>query len=99
MTAVDFLTGPSYEVVIAGKTKISETWQMITALQQSFHPNKVTLLRPEEEDLPAITEIAAFTEKQRSINGQPTAYVCRDYACKAPTNSAEEMLRLLEEMD
>jgi uncharacterized protein YyaL (SSP411 family) len=96
MSAIDFLVGPTFEVVVAGQSHATETQQMLSALQRTYHPNKVILFRPEEESTPGITSVSAFTLKQRSIDGKATAYVCREYACKAPTTNIAEMLRLLD---
>jgi uncharacterized protein YyaL (SSP411 family) len=96
MNAIDFAVGPSYEVVIAGDSKAEDTKSMLLALQQKFVPNKIVLLRPSEQKSPQIVKIAEFTRYQTSQNGKATAYVCLNYACKAPTNDVQEMLKLLK---
>ncbi|MFQ5710009.1 MAG: thioredoxin domain-containing protein, partial [bacterium] len=85
MSALAFAFGPSYEVVIAGKSKSSDTQTMLSALTQPFIPNKVVIFRPSDQDTPAIVQLAPFTENQLSLNGKATAYVCKNYACNAPT--------------
>ena len=97
MIGVDFGLGPTYEVVIAGKTKGADTQAMIKSLRSRFIPNKVVLLRPTEQPNPAITKLAKFTEYQLSRNNRPTAYVCINYSCKEPTNDSETMLNLLKQ--
>jgi hypothetical protein len=97
MNALLFSLGPSYEVVIAGDTGDQQTTEMLHALREPFFPNKVILFRPDEEERPAIVDIAAFTENQRSLDGKPTAYVCKNYACNAPTTDVKGMLELLVE--
>ncbi|MFQ6114663.1 MAG: thioredoxin domain-containing protein [bacterium] len=96
MNAIDFAVGPSYEVVIAGDSKAADTRTMLQALQQRFVPNKIVLLRPTGHAAPPIVKIAKFTRYQTTLNGRATAYVCLNYACKAPTNNVEEMLKLLK---
>ena len=95
MSALDFGLGPSYEVVIAGKSDAKDTEEMLNALTRQFIPNKVVLLRPTEEESPAITRIAEFTKAQLTINGKATAYVCKNYICDLPTNNINKMLELL----
>ncbi len=95
MSAVDFATGPSFEVVIAGDPGREDTKNMLRALHEKFIPNKVVVFRPANEAEPEIVQLAAYTEHQRAINGQATAYVCRNFACKAPTTRVEEMLDAL----
>jgi hypothetical protein len=96
MLAVDFMGGPSYEVVIAGKSGAKDTKAMIGALREHFVPNKVVLFRPTEEESPEIIRLAEYTKYQSSIDGKATAYVCLNYNCKLPTTDSEKMLELLE---
>lgn len=97
MCALDFGVGPSYEVVIAGVPDSEDTQKMIRALTSRFIPNKVLLLRPEGEKVPAITAIAEFTRYQNALDGKATAYVCRNYTCDAPTTDIAAMLKSLEQ--
>jgi len=97
MSALSFAFGTSLEVVIAGNPKGKDTAEMLNALQGEYVPNKVVLLRPAGVDEPPISKIAEFTKMQRSRDGQATAYVCQNYACKTPTTEVAEMLKLLKQ--
>ncbi len=92
LCALDFRIGPSYEVVIAGRPDTPASRAMVHALQRPFMPNKIVIFRPTGEERPGITDIAGYTASQTGINGQATAYVCRDFACKAPTTDPSAML-------
>jgi uncharacterized protein YyaL (SSP411 family) len=94
LMAVDFAHGPSYEVVIAGKRDAADTNAMLRHLMSPFIPNKVVLLRPDEE-APRISEVAEFTRDQSSIEKRATAYVCMGYNCRAPTTDTVKMLEML----
>ncbi len=95
MVALDFGFGPSYELVIAGKEGTDDTKDMLKSVRENFIPNKVVIFRPTDQKDPAISNIAAYTKDQLSINGKATAYVCTNYACKAPTAESDKMLELL----
>jgi uncharacterized protein YyaL (SSP411 family) len=95
MSALDFGVGPSYELVIVGKSHAEDTEAMLKVLRRQFIPNKVLLLRPAEEKAPDITRIAVFTKGQLSLNGKATAYVCKNYVCNLPTTDISKMLELL----
>lgn len=95
LNAVDFGVGPSYEVVVAGTHIADDTKLMLRTLRSSFIPNKVVLFRPDGEPAPAITRLAEFTANQKSLDGKATAYVCLDYACKAPTTDIRVMMKSL----
>jgi hypothetical protein len=98
LMALDFGLGPSYEVVISGKTNAKDTKEMLKAIRSRFIPNKVLLLRPAEQESPEIVRIAKFAKNQTSIDGKSTAYVCLNYNCKLPTTDITEMLGFLKIM-
>ena len=95
LCAVDFAVGPAFEVVIAGEPEAQSTRDMLAALRGSYHPNKVVLLRPAGEAGSQISRLAPFTATQVAIDGLATAYVCRNFSCRAPTTDTVEMLTAL----
>ncbi len=95
LCAVDFTVGPAYEVVIAGEPGAGSTRDMLAALRGTYHPNKVVLLHPPGEAGSQIARLAPFTATQVALDGRATAYVCRNFACRAPTTDREEMLAAL----
>ena len=96
LMGLDFGLGPSFEVVVAGDPEAADTQAMLTALRAPYVPNKVVLLRPDQdEQTPAIAEVAPFTEAQHSRDGAATAYVCRHFQCEQPTTDIAQMLVLL----
>ncbi|MCI2425139.1 thioredoxin domain-containing protein [Candidatus Acetothermia bacterium] len=97
LSALDFGFGPSFEVVIAGRSSSTDTQDMVNAIRRQFLPNKVLLFVPSEAPSPAITKIAEFTKYQTSIEGKATAYVCRNYLCSAPTTDITKILELMQE--
>jgi uncharacterized protein YyaL (SSP411 family) len=96
MVALDFLSGPSYEVVIAGDSRADDTKNMLKILKTNFLPNKVLLLNPTEEESPKLHKIVPHIIKKSSINGQATSYICTNYSCKEPTTDVEKMIKILE---
>jgi len=97
MVAVDFLAGPTYEIIIAGDHKSDDTQKMLVALGTEYVPNKIVLLRPSGKPGSEILEIAAYLKSQTSIDGKATAYVCSNYACRLPTTEVDSMLNLIRE--
>ena len=95
LLALDFALGPSFEVVIAGEPLAADTHTLLRAFQSRFVPHMVLLQRPSGET-PAIAALAPFTLEQKSRDGKATAYVCRNYACRAPTTEVEQALSYLE---
>jgi uncharacterized protein YyaL (SSP411 family) len=97
LSALDFGFGPSFEVVIAGKSSSTDTQAMLNAVRKKFSPNKVLLFVPSETETPspAITKIAGFARYQTSIDGKATAYVCRNFVCSAPTTDIRKIPELM----
>lgn len=95
MASVDFVVGPSHEVVIAGNSEAADTKAMLAALMRQFLPNKVVLLNPSEQESPEIGQFAEFARYQSSIGNKATAYVCLNYNCRLPTTDINKMLELL----
>ncbi|MCI0329757.1 MAG: thioredoxin domain-containing protein [candidate division Zixibacteria bacterium] len=97
LTALDFALGPSFEVVIAGRSDGQDTRQMLAALRKPFLPNKVVLFRPEGAEEPPIAKLADFVRSQSALGGKATAYVCQNFVCSRPTAQVAQMLALLKE--
>jgi uncharacterized protein len=87
LAGLDFRIGPTYEVVIAGRPETGDTAEMLVAIQKVFAPNKILMFRPEGEEVPEISQLAPFTEMQKSIEGKATAYICKNYVCNVPTTN------------
>lgn len=96
LVGLDFRIGPSYEVVIAGRPETGDTAEMLVAMQKIFAPNKILMFRPEGTDLPEISQIARFTEGQKSIEGKATAYICKNYVCNVPTTSVRTAIEQMK---
>ena len=98
MVALEFALNPNYEVVIVGKPQKKDTMMMLAALGKPFLPEKVALFRPADLEAAAeVTRIAPFTLPMAAKNGRATAYVCREFACKLPTTSIDQMLKNLRQ--
>jgi uncharacterized protein YyaL (SSP411 family) len=80
LTALDFLLGPSYEIVLSGR----DVKALRSAVFRPFEPNKVVLHRP-PGNAPPITRIAPYLADQRPLAGKATAYVCTNFLCRLPT--------------
>jgi uncharacterized protein YyaL (SSP411 family) len=84
LVALDFMIGPSQEIVIAGDPAQERTQAMIGAVHGKFLPNKVVLLHPDGPKGNRLEALSPFCEGMRPINQEPTVYVCEHYTCKTP---------------
>ena len=93
MVALEYAYNPNYEVVIVGEPQKEDTRLMNAALRRPFIPEKIVLFRSADKGTAgAIIDIAPYTRSMVARNGQATAYVCQEFACKLPTTSIEQML-------
>jgi len=95
LIALDFLLGPSKEIVISGNKNALETKQMLSLIYKKFIPNKVIAFRPDSEEAKDIISLIPFIKNQTPIEGKTTAYVCENYNCKFPTNNIKDLEKLL----
>ena len=91
LVALDFMVGPSQEIVIAGDPSLESTRAMIDTIQRSFLPNKVLLLQPHGSEGRRLASLSPFVEGMGSVNNRPTVYVCEEYACKRPITDLDAL--------
>ncbi|MDY6988636.1 MAG: thioredoxin domain-containing protein [Thermodesulfobacteriota bacterium] len=84
LVALDFMVGPSQEIVVAGDPDLKATKEMLGAIQRGFLPNKVLLLRPQGAQRKRLVSLSPFVEAMVPIDDQPTVYICEQYTCQAP---------------
>lgn len=94
--AVDFLIGPSREIVIAGDPALTDTREMIKTVQRKFLPNKVLLFHPAGPDAGRLVELVPFVKNMLPRYGRPTAYVCKNFACQAPITDINKLEPILK---
>ena len=94
ISGLDFASGPSTEVVIAGDPAAVDTQALIQAVWKGFFPHKVVLLRPEGES-PEIVELAPYTAALTSPGGKAAAYVCSKFRCGLPVADPQALIDLL----
>ncbi|MCK5844548.1 MAG: thioredoxin domain-containing protein [Victivallales bacterium] len=100
MCALIFEAYPPYEIVVVYKSDdIKGRDAMLNAIRGIYFPNKVVIARPTTSDgkTPPICEFAKFAEPQLPISGAATAYICKKFACLAPTTSPEKAAEILRD--
>jgi len=95
LIALDLMVGPGQEIVIVGDPTLESTQAMINAVQRSFLPNKVLLLRSQGTEGKRLASLSPFVEDMDSENNRPTVYVCEKYACKTPITDLDKLKAIL----
>ncbi len=97
LCAVDFYADSPKEIAIIGDPYAPPTRAMLQIVFQSYRPNKVVALAPDEEQAAKLGEFIPLLKNKRPIDGSPTAYVCQNYVCKKPVTTVGELASLLDE--
>jgi uncharacterized protein YyaL (SSP411 family) len=93
LIALDFVLGPTKEIVIAGPPGAEATKALLDVLRRTYVPRSVRLLNPPDDE--AIVALVPFLAKQGMRDGKPTAYVCENYTCDLPTSEPKKLEALL----
>ena len=97
LSALDFLKGPSFEIVVVGDRTADATKKMIESINSEYVPNKIVILKDSEDE--KIVKIVDILQNYHQINEQPTVYVCKNFVCKQPTNDITKIFEMLKTIE
>ena len=92
-----FDTQNSKEIVIVGDSRNRNTTKFLHTIRASYAPHKVLLFKDTSVSDNRLEQLANWTSTQNSINGKPTAYVCKNFACNQPTSDIQTALSFINE--
>ncbi|MCP5063323.1 MAG: thioredoxin domain-containing protein [Ignavibacteriae bacterium] len=95
LDGLTFSFSQSYEVIIVGDAEDPKTKEMVEVINSKYIPNKVVILIDMQTDRTQLTNLAPYTENYISMDGKPTAYVCKNHACNLPTTDIDRMMKML----
>ena len=84
LMAVDFMLGPTGEIVIAEGDDPEEARAMVRAVNRRFMPEKVVMYKFPDEKGEELASVSPFVKEMGPFSGRSTFYLCRDYACGRP---------------
>ncbi len=87
LLAADLLEGPVLEIAVAGEPGKADAEAMLRVVRSRYLPRRVVACGV-GSDLPLLAG-------KTPLQGRAAAYLCREYACQAPTAEPEELARLL----
>ena len=98
LMGLDFALRPGQEIVIAGEPTGTDTQQLLSALNLSFAPNKVAQVKS-DQNAERLAKFAGFTDGLQIIQGQTTAHMCKNGACKDSTSDMQTVLNRVFERE
>lgn len=93
MMAILYTKSQAKEIVVVSDSSNDMAKVMIDIINEEFRPFTNTLLYSSQNKM--LKDIAPFIEDYNTIDGKATAFVCENFACKAPITDVEEFRRLL----
>jgi len=93
LQATDFALAPVAEVAIVGPLDAPATRELLEVVAGGYAPNRVIALRPGDGD-----SVVPLLADRTAMEGRPTAYVCRDFACRLPVTDADALRDQLAEV-
>lgn len=90
--ALDFYLGAPFEIALVGDENEPGTGEFLKIVYGHYLPNRVVMRLGEGEDGAGWP----LLEERPRQNGQPTAYVCQNYACQQPVVSPAELSKQLK---
>jgi len=93
LSSIDFLLGPSYEIVLTGNSEAQDTDEMLKAIRTKFNPNQVVLFKSLGDT--QLAKLVHFVADMKSIENKATVYVCRNFTCSAPTTEVRKLGNIL----
>jgi uncharacterized protein YyaL (SSP411 family) len=90
LVALDFAVAPVAEVAIVGAPSDHATAALVTVARRGFRPYRVIAVGPD----PGVSGVPLL-QGRFALHGRPTAFVCRDFACRQPVHEPEALAALL----
>lgn len=94
LMAVMFARGKGSEIVLVGDSKTEEAKSFINLINKSFLPYSVVIVK-NEGAAETLKNIIPYTEGQNMVDNKATAYVCENFACRAPITDINKFMEIL----
>jgi uncharacterized protein YyaL (SSP411 family) len=95
LVALDVSLGKPRQIVLAGESASAETRSLIAEVHRHFLPNKILLLADGSDGQRYLEEKLEAVREMKPLEGNAAAYVCENFACKAPVTDPRLLGELL----
>ena len=92
LTAMDFALAPVVELAIVADPGAPATDRLLAPARAGYRPNQVTAVAADPD-----ASAVPLMQSRFQLDGRPTAYVCRDFACRQPVTEPEALAAMLAE--
>jgi uncharacterized protein YyaL (SSP411 family) len=91
LAALDFIIGPSHEIVIVESQNGKSSQSIVEAIHRQFAPNKVLLLRPADRQKDRIAALAPFIKELGPQGDRPAVHICEHQSCQQTVTQADQI--------
>jgi len=95
LVALDFSLSKPRQIVIAGKPDALETKALLKEVHRHFLPNRILILADGGDGQSFFGEKNEAIRAMSPVDGKSAAYVCENFACKAPVRDIKALNALL----
>jgi hypothetical protein len=92
LVAIDMALADALEIAVVGAADEPSTAALLEPVARGYRPNQVLAAAPD----PDASSVPLLHGRQR-IDGRPTAYLCRGFACRLPVTDPDALLAQLAE--
>jgi uncharacterized protein YyaL (SSP411 family) len=96
LAACGFRLGPARQIILVGDRDADDTNALLRTLHARFVPQKIVLLVDSAETRAALSAAIPAIASMEPLDGRASAYVCRDYTCQMPVNTADAFAELIQ---
>ena len=96
LSVIDYLSGPSYEIIIVDGEKKEGSKEFFKIINKHFIPNKIVIYKSEDRDFSKVSGLKAFIDELHPIDNKTTAYICKNYYCELPVTNKEDLIKSLD---
>jgi len=98
LCALDATLTEPVQIVVAGPKDQPETAALLRVIRRFYLPNKIVLMADGGQGQTWLAEHVPGVRLMAPVQGQPAAYVCRNFTCELPVTEPEALMHVLEKM-
>jgi len=96
LVALEFFLGEPRQVIVVGERESADTKALLRTFYSHFVPNRIVLLVDSEATRKALAAGIPVISSMAKVDGQATAYVCRNYTCQLPVSGPAKFAELIQ---
>jgi len=99
LSAIEYLSGKSYEVVINEGKEKGGSKKFLKVINRNYIPNKIVILKSSGNDFTGTGRLKEFIDSLEPVKNKTTLYICKNYYCELPITDVNELEKSLNIID